>query len=92
MKWITRERPKIDRIACRWLITRFIDSSPEFLFVPADRVLLKAQATGATPFDVAGVKYTHVGADCSFAQRPSPAPLACPLPRQQRQRTNRVGG
>ncbi len=66
MKWITRERPKIDRIACPWLITRFIDPSPEFLFVPADRVMPEAQATGATPYDVPGVEYTHVGADCSF--------------------------
>jgi hypothetical protein len=66
MKWITRERPKIDRIACPWLITRFIDPAPEFLFVPADRVMLEAQATGATPYDVPGVEYTHVGDDCSF--------------------------
>ena len=66
MKWITRERPKIDRIACPWLITRFIDKSPEFLFVPADRVMFEAQATGATPYDVPGVEYTHVGEDCSF--------------------------
>ena len=66
MKWITRERPKIDRIACPWLITRFIDDAPEFLYVPADQVMLQAQTTGATPYDVAGVEYTHVGADCSF--------------------------
>jgi hypothetical protein len=66
MKWITRERPKIDRIACPWLITRFIDKSPEFLFVPADRVMAEAQAQGATPYDVPGVEYTHVGEDCSF--------------------------
>jgi hypothetical protein len=66
MKWITRERPKIDRIACPWLIMRFIDPAPEFLYVPADRVLSDAQALGATPYDVPGVEYTHVGADCSF--------------------------
>ena len=66
MKWITRERPKIDRIACPWLITRFIDKAPEFLFVPANRVMHEAQATGATPYDVPGVEYTHVGEDCSF--------------------------
>ena len=66
MKWITRERPKIDRIACPWLIARFIDKAPEFLFVPADRVMPEAQATGATPYDVPGVEYTHVGDDCSF--------------------------
>ena len=66
MKWITRERPKIDRIACPSLIARFIDKAPEFLFVPADRVMLEAQATGATPYDVPGVEFTHVGDDCSF--------------------------
>ena len=66
MKWITRERPKIDRIACPWLIARFIDKAPEFLFVPADRVMPEAQATGATPYDVPGVEFTHVGDDCSF--------------------------
>ena len=66
MKWITRERPKIDRIACPWLIARFIDPAPEFLFVPPDRVMAEAAARGATPFDVPGVEYTHVGDDCSF--------------------------
>jgi hypothetical protein len=66
MKWITRERPKIDRIACPWLIARFIDASPEFLYVSADRVMSDAQAMDATPYDVPGVEYTHVGADCSF--------------------------
>ena len=66
MKWITRERPKIDRIACPWLITRFIDPAPEFLFVPPERVMAEAQAQGATPYDVPGVEYTHVGEDCSF--------------------------
>jgi len=66
MKWITRERPKIDRIACPWLIMRFIDPAPEFLYVPADRVLSDALALGATPYDVPDVEYTHVGADCSF--------------------------
>lgn len=66
MKWITRERPKIDRIACPWLITRFIDTEPEFLYVPAERVLAVAEETGATPFDVAGVELGHVGDHCSF--------------------------
>ena len=66
MKWITRERPKIDRIACPWLITRFIDPAPEFFFVPPERVMAEAQAQGATPYDVPGVEYTHVGEDCSF--------------------------
>jgi hypothetical protein len=66
MKWVTRERPKIDRIACPWLIDRFIDDAPEFLYVPSDRVLKIAEATGAVPYDVPGVKFTHVGDQCSF--------------------------
>jgi hypothetical protein len=66
MKWITRERPKIDRIACPWLITRFIDTEPEFLYVPASEVMREAQSTGAVPYDVPGVEYTHVGELCSF--------------------------
>ena len=49
MKWVTRERPKIDRIACPWLVTRFIDREPEFLFVPASRVMEVAKETGAIP-------------------------------------------
>lgn len=66
MKWITRERPVIDRIACPWLIARFIDKEPEFLFVPPDKVLPVAQETGATPYDIPGVELTHVGDGCSF--------------------------
>ncbi len=66
MKWITRERPKIDRIACPWLITRFIDKTPEFLYVPGDRVMKVAAETGATPYDVPGVELGHVGEFCSF--------------------------
>ena len=66
MKWVTRERPVIDRIACPWLITRFIDKEAEFLFVPPDRVKAVAQETGATPYDVPGVEFTHVGEGCSF--------------------------
>lgn len=66
MKWITRERPKIDRIACPWLIARFIDKSPEFLFVPADRVISEAQAKEAIPYDVPDVELTHDGPLCSF--------------------------
>jgi len=66
MKWITRERPKIDRIACPWLIDRFIDDDPEFLYVPSDRVLKVAAETGAIPYDIPGVKFTHVGDRCSF--------------------------
>ncbi|WP_114973752.1 chromate resistance protein ChrB domain-containing protein [Rhodoferax ferrireducens] len=66
MKWITRERPKIDRIACPWLISRFIDDAPEFLYVPASRVLEMARQTGAVPYDIPGVEMTHVGDLCSF--------------------------
>ncbi len=66
MKWVTRERPKIDRIACPWLIGRFIDKAPEFLYVPANQVLSIAQETGAIPYDIAGVEMTHVGDLCSF--------------------------
>ena len=66
MKWITRERPKIDRIACPWLIARFIDEKPEFLYVPADQVLKVAAETGAVPYDIPGVEMTHDGERCSF--------------------------
>jgi len=66
MKWITRERPKIDRIACPWLITRFIDKSPEFLYVPSKKVLSLAAETGAIPYDIPGVELSHDGELCSF--------------------------
>jgi len=66
MKWVTRERPKIDRIACPWLIARFIDKTPEFLYVPGDRVMKVAAETGAIPYDVPGVELGHVGEFCSF--------------------------
>ena len=66
MKWVTRERPKVDRIACPWLIARFIDDEPEFLYVPASRVHQVAAATGAIPYDVAGAELGHAGELCSF--------------------------
>ncbi len=66
MKWITRERPKIDRIACPWLIERFIDKEAEFLYVPSIDVLRIAQETGAVPYDIPGVEMSHVGELCSF--------------------------
>jgi hypothetical protein len=66
MKWITRERPKIDRIACPWLIARFIDQEPEFLYVPSARVMETAKATGAIPYDIPGVELSHVADLCSF--------------------------
>jgi hypothetical protein len=66
MKWVTREKAKVDRIACPWLISRFVDKDAEFIFVPADKVLEVAAAQGATPFDVAGVELGHHGSECSF--------------------------
>jgi hypothetical protein len=66
MKWVTRERPKIDRIACPWLIARFIDEQPEFLYVPNDRVQAVAEETDAIPYDVPDVELSHVGDLCSF--------------------------
>jgi len=66
MRWITRERPKIDRIACPWLIERFIDKAPKFLFVPSKDVLRVAEEPGAIPYDIPGVALSHVGERCSF--------------------------
>ena len=66
MKWITRERPKIDRVACPWLIARFIDRDPEFVFAPPGEVLGRAAELGATPFDIDGVELSHEGPLCSF--------------------------
>ncbi|MFI4931909.1 MAG: chromate resistance protein ChrB domain-containing protein [Burkholderiales bacterium] len=66
MKFVTRERPKIDRIACPWLILRFVDRDAEFLYVPVSDVLRTAEATGATPYDIPGVEMSHVGERCSF--------------------------
>ena len=66
MKWVTRERPKIDRVACPWLIVRFIDRDAQFLFVPPSEVQRVATASGAIPYDVDGVELSHVGDRCSF--------------------------
>ncbi|MCC7310646.1 MAG: chromate resistance protein [Sulfuritalea sp.] len=66
MKWITRERPKIDRIACPWLVARFIDASPEFVYVPGSDVIRVAAETGAIPYDVPNVELGHHGDHCSF--------------------------
>jgi len=66
MKWITRERVKVDRVACPWLIRKFVDKQAEFFFVPADKVMDEAQRLGATPFDVQGVELGHHGKECSF--------------------------
>lgn len=66
MKWVTRERPKIDRIACPWLIARFVDPGAEFLFVPPSDVGRVAEKSGAIPYDVEGVELSHDGPLCSF--------------------------
>lgn len=65
-KWVTRERPKIDRIACPWLIRRFIDPTAEFIYVPAKDVLLAAETQNAIAYDVPNVQFTHRGDECSF--------------------------
>ena len=64
--WVTRHRPKIDRIACPWLIRRFVDPTARFLFVPASEVIAVAEKFGATPFGVPDVDWTHQGTDCTF--------------------------
>jgi hypothetical protein len=66
MKWITRERVKVDRVACPWLIKRFIDPQAEFVFVPAAEVVERASELGATPFDIEGCEFGHHGEDVSF--------------------------
>src|SRR6266545_711972 len=66
MKWVTRERPKTDRIACPWLIKNFIDSEAEFVYVPAEQVLEVAEREGAHSYDAPGAKYTHRDGLCSF--------------------------
>jgi hypothetical protein len=66
VKWVTRERPKIDRIACPWLIRRFVDQEAEILYVPTADVLPVARDQSAIPFDIPGVELTHEGAHCSF--------------------------
>jgi len=66
MKWVTRERPRVDRVACPWLIKRFVDPEAQFLYVPPDDVLRVAEQEGAVPFDVPDVELGHHGAECSF--------------------------
>ena len=66
MKWVTRERARVDRIACPWLIARFIDKEPTFLFVPASQVKAVAEREGAIPYDIPGVELGHHGEQCSF--------------------------
>jgi hypothetical protein len=66
MKWVTRQSVKVDRVACPWLIAKFIDPTPEFLFVAPDQVMTVAEREGATPYDIAGVDLGHHGKECSF--------------------------
>lgn len=91
MKWVTRERPVIVRIACPWLIARYIDKEAEFLFAAPADVLRVAEQTGATPYDVPGVEFTHVGEGCTFdafvsksasiaIRRSGPLPRSCAAP------------
>jgi hypothetical protein len=67
VQWITRERVKVDRVACPWLISKFVDKEAEFLFVPAGQVMSEAARLGAIPYDVPGVELGHHGQECSFA-------------------------
>lgn len=66
MRWITREHPRVDRVACPWLIERFVDKDAEFLYVPRDQVTAEAEKRGATPYDMKDVELGHHGAECSF--------------------------
>ena len=66
MKWITRERVKVDRVACPWLIRKFVDKDAEFIFVPTDKVMAEAKRLDATPYDVKDVELGHHGKECSF--------------------------
>jgi hypothetical protein len=66
MKWITRERVKVDRVACPWLIKKFVDRDAEFIFVPAEKVMDEAKRLDAIPYDVTGVELGHHGKECSF--------------------------
>ena len=66
MKWITREHPKIDRIACPWLIKNFVDKDAEFIYVPKELVFQKAKELDAIPYDIPGAEYTHYGDNCTF--------------------------
>ncbi len=66
MKWITRERPKIDRIACPWLIKNFVDRDAEFIYTPKEQVYNKAKELDAIPYDIPGAEYSHYGEECTF--------------------------
>ena len=66
MKWITREHPKIDRIACPWLIKNFVDKEAEFIYVPKENVFRESEKSGAIPYDIPGAEYSHEGEYCTF--------------------------
>ncbi len=66
MKWITREHPRVDRVACPWLVQKFVDKAAEFVYVPTDLVAAEARRTGATPYDIKDVELGHHGPECSF--------------------------
>jgi hypothetical protein len=66
MRWITRERPKIDRIACPWLIKNFVDADAAFIYVPKEEVFAKAAELDAIPYDIPGAEYSHYGDECTF--------------------------
>jgi hypothetical protein len=66
MKWVTRARPRVDRVACPWLIRRFVDPAAEFIFVPPEQVMAVAEREDAVPFDVPDVELGHHGEECSF--------------------------
>ncbi len=66
MKWITREHPRVDRVACPWLIERFVDQNAEFIYVPTEHVATEAKRRGATPYDTKDAELGHHGAECSF--------------------------
>ena len=66
MKWITREHPRVDRVACPWLVQKFVDKDAEFVYVKADTVPAEAKRIGATPFDITDVELGHHGPECSF--------------------------
>jgi len=66
MKWITRERPKIDRIACPWLIKNFVDKEADFIYVLKEKVFEKAKDLNAIPYDIPGAEYSHYGNECTF--------------------------
>ena len=82
MKWITRERPKIDRIACPWLIKNFVDKEAEFIYVQNEQVFNKAKELGAIPYDIPGAEYSHYGDECTFDYIIKKHQLADPALRQ----------